>query len=106
MLADVAAAMIALREAPTLILAEGVPALRDLRRPVPVPELPEAAARLGVGYVSGPLRDRNGGPDKFTCSGTPAQVRAWMECWAPVRLTGIYGDPERGFAGGYAEVMP
>lgn len=33
---------------------------------------------------------------------TPEQVRAFIEQWAPGHgLTGIYGDPERGFAGGY-----
>lgn len=73
----------------------------DMRRDTPWPELPEAATRVGAGYISGPLI----GPDgkkKFTCSGNPEQVRAFMENWAPVNgLTGIYGDPARGFAGGY-----
>ena len=138
-LADVEAAMAALRAAPELLVIAYPPGessgqcglcerpthhdyavesdcdgiceghimaiLADMRRPTPVPELPEAATRLGVGYVSGPLKTP-GQADKFTCSGTPAQVRAWMDIWAPPRLTGIYGDPERGFAGGYAEVMP
>lgn len=77
--------------------------VRDMRRPEPIAELPEAATRLGVGYVSGPLI----GPDglrKYTVSGTPEQVRAWLDHWAPAQgLTGLYGDPARGFAGGYEE---
>jgi len=66
-----------------------------------VAELPEAATRLGIGYVSGPLV----GPDgrqKITCSGTADQVRAFLDHWAPAQgLVDAYGDPERGFAGAY-----
>lgn len=73
----------------------------DMRREVPIPELPEAACRLGLNYVSGPLV----GPDlrkKFTCSGTPEAVTFFMKEWAPSNgLIDIYGDPARGFAGGY-----
>lgn len=32
---------------------------------------------------------------------TPEIVRAFIASWARQGLTGIYGDPERGFAGGY-----
>ena len=67
----------------------------------PYPELPEAAAREAIGYVSGPLV----GPDgrkKYTCSGSEEQVNAWIKTWAPAQgLVEVYGDPERGFAGGY-----
>jgi len=66
-----------------------------------VPELPEAAAREGVCFVArlpGP-----GGRTKIVCqSGTAAQIDAFMRVWAPANgLTDIYGDPARGFAGGY-----
>lgn len=78
--------------------------VRDMRQPVdqrPTRELPEAAARLGIGYVSGPLV----GPDgrqKITCSGTADQVRAFLDHWAPAQgLVDAYGDPARGFAGAY-----
>lgn len=74
--------------------------VRDMRRPDPIAELPEAATRLGVGYMSGPLNQPDG-RRKFTCSGSAEQVSAWMR-WAPEHgLTDIYGDPARGFAGGY-----
>ncbi len=73
---------------------------RDMRGAI-VPELPEAATRLGMAYVAGPLV----GPDgrkKITCSGAAYHVAAFMEDWAPREgLVDIYGDPARGFAGGY-----
>jgi len=74
--------------------------LRDMRRETPWPELPEAATREGIGYMSGPLI----GPDgrrKFTCSGTAEQVRAWLNWADDEGLVELYGDPARGFAGGY-----
>lgn len=67
-----------------------------------VPELPEAAAHEGVAYLAS-VTDRDG-REKIVLGGltTPEMVRAFMEQWAPAKgLTGIYGDPERGFAGGY-----
>lgn len=121
LLADVEAARVALREAPSIDLAD--PALgphtedhdpslsvcagcardpvyvRDMRRDAPIPELPEAAAREGLAYVSGPLI----GPDgrrKYTCSGPPEVIRAFIGHWSE-HLDGVYGDPARGFAGGY-----
>lgn len=76
-------------------------AARDMRRDTPVPELVEAATRDGISYVSGPLI----GPDgrrKFTVSGTQEVVAAFRQRWAPANgLVDIYGDPARGFAGGY-----
>ena len=74
----------------------------DMRREPPFPELPEAATRAGVGYISGPLLDRSG-RKKFTVSGSSDQVRAFMETWAPAQgLVDGYGDCSRGFAGAYS----
>src|SRR5690606_18273210 len=73
---------------------------RDLRG-VHVPELPEASAREGICFVADGLpRD---GRIKVVCqSGTPEQIQTFMEVWAPANgLTDVYGDPARGFAGGY-----
>ena len=74
--------------------------IHDMRRETPIPELPEAAMRLDAAYVSGPLN----GPDgrkKYTCSGRPEHIK-WFLKWAPSQgLTDTYGDPARGFAGGY-----
>src|SRR5690606_10871211 len=106
-LADVERAQAPLRAAPELgLLGDPCSAVvvRDMRQPVdqrPTRELPEAAVRLGIGYVSGPLV----GPDgrqKITCSGTADQVRAFLDHWAPAQgLVDAYGDPARGFAGAY-----
>jgi len=94
---DVENTRAALRAAPWF----GLAGLRDMRKDPPWPELPEAGAREGIGYVSGPLRAPDG-KVKFTCSGSTAQVTAWM-LWAEESgtLEHIYGDPARGFAGGY-----
>lgn len=73
----------------------------DMRRDPPWPELPEAATRAGISYVSGPLECPDG-RKKITCSGTREVVEAFMTQWGPAQgLTDIYGDSERGFAGGY-----
>lgn len=122
-LADVERAQAALRAAPLMYLeppydidrfgqpsdwsgyppvgSEGGVEVRDMRQPVPIRELPEAAVRLGIGYVSGPLV----GPDgrqKITCSGSASQIRAFLDHWVPAQgLVDAYGDPARGFAGAY-----
>lgn len=106
-LADIERARETLREAPGLVLYKRTPApsnavtCADLRG-LHVPELPEASAREGQCFVANGLP----GPDgrvKVVCqSGTPEQIRAFMTSWAPAHgLTDIYGDPARGFAGGY-----
>jgi hypothetical protein len=81
--------------------ARGPVEVADMRREPPWPELPEAAAREGAAYVSGPLR----GPDgraKYTCAGDPDVVRAFMAWAERIGLVDAYGDPERGFGGAYA----
>lgn len=67
-----------------------------------VPELPEAAAREGVAYLA-TVAERDG-RTKVVLGGhtTPEVVRAFMDQWAPAHgLSGVYGDPARGFAGAY-----
>ncbi len=76
--------------------------VRDMRRPSPIPELPEAAMRYGYSYISGPLIDPRNQRPKYTVSGTPEVVHAWLEHWAPANgIVDPYGVPERGFGGGY-----
>lgn len=102
LLRDVEATRKALHDEPLLDLGDGV-YVRDMRRDPPYPELPEAGTREGVGYVAGPLKDRSG-RRKITCSGMPEHIEAFMSTWAPEQgLVDIYGDPARGFAGGYEE---
>ncbi len=67
-----------------------------------VPELQEAACVDGLAYLA-QVTERDG-RTKVVLGGcaTPEMVRAFMSEWAPSEgLTGIYGDPARGFAGGY-----
>lgn len=67
-----------------------------------IPELPEASARERLCFIADGLPDRDG-RIKIVCqSGSAEQVSAFMWDWAPCNgLVNIYGDPERGFAGGY-----
>jgi hypothetical protein len=66
-----------------------------------VPELPEAGTRYGIAYVADGLP----GPDgrtKVVCSGGRAVTEAFLNDWGPRHgLVDCYGDPARGFAGGY-----
>lgn len=99
-LADVEAARKALREAPLLELAPGL-FVRDMRGRH-VPELPEASAREGVCFVADGLPGPDGRTKVVCQSGSPDQIRAFMEAWGPANgLQDIYGDPARGFAGGF-----
>jgi hypothetical protein len=98
-LVDIERARAALREAPELVLRTGITARNMIGNKVA--ELPEAAAREGLCFVSElPSPD---GRSKVVCqSGSPEQIQAFMEAWAPAHgLVDIYGDPARGFAGGY-----
>jgi len=63
----------------------------------PIPELPEAAAREGRAFIAS-LRDRDGTEKVVLQSASPKQVQWFLD---HVPLAGKYGDPARGFAGGY-----
>lgn len=98
-LRDVEAAREAIRQAPRVALAPGFE-VADMRER-PVRELLMAAAREGRCCLSA-VRARDGRTKIGCLVGSPAQVRAFMQVWAPAhRLTDIYGDPVRGFAGAY-----
>lgn len=83
----------ALRSAPRIRLADtDVAFFED-----PPAELSEASARLGMPYVY--LRRQDDGRVKAGIRSAPAQVvREWLERCG---LNNTYGDPARGFAGGY-----
>lgn len=67
-----------------------------------VPELPEASAREGQCFVADGLPGHDGRIKVVCQSGTPAQIDAFMRIWAQANgLVDLYGDPARGFAGGY-----
>ena len=74
---------------------------KDMRGSV-VPELPEAASIAGEKYIA-QVTDR-AGAEKVVVGGStePQDVEYFMKEIGPeMGLTGIYGDPARGFAGGY-----
>lgn len=85
------------------LLGDGYVLALDMRSDSPWAELTEAATRAGVSYISGPLACPDG-RRKITCSGTREVIDAFTRDWAPDRgLVDIYGDPARGFAGGYVD---
>ncbi|MBN8714679.1 MAG: hypothetical protein J0H50_12040 [Xanthomonadales bacterium] len=99
LLCDVEASRSALRHAPRVLLAADVE-VADMRTQA-APELLLAAAREGQCCLSAvTARD---GRTKIGCLvGSPRQVSAFMQSWAPAQhLVDIYGDPVRGFAGAY-----
>lgn len=103
MLRDYASTRARLESAPILDLGGGLFAA-DMRGPV-APELPEVATRLGLAYVSGPL-DTPDGRCKFTCSGSAEHIQQFLAGWAAANgICDTYGDPARGFAGGYAAAL-
>lgn len=87
------AASKALREAPRITIAGEQVAWFPEKMPE---EIAEASARLGIPFCYA-RKDGSRGKSGIM-SAAPHVIRAWMrEC----RLTDVYGDPERGFAGGY-----
>jgi len=71
-----------------------------------IKELPEASAQMctAVLYSTPP---KNGVFKEGVLSGTPKEIRLWKH-WVTSRganeLSGVYGDPERGIAGGFGVV--
>jgi len=72
----------------------------DLRHHDPIPELPEAAARDGIPFLATvPEKD---GRTKIVLQAAPADlVRQFLDGNVMPGLNAVYGDPARGFAGGY-----
>ena len=98
-LCDVVSTQRALHAAPRVTLAPGVVSA-DMRNRAS-PELLIAAAHARQCCLSA-VRARDGRTKIGCLVGSPQQIRAFMQQWALAqRLTGIYGDPARGFAGAY-----
>lgn len=98
-LADVEATTRALEQAPVVFFGDRW--FRDMRREEVYPELPEAGLRAGISYLSGPLKDRDQRV-KYCASGIKSEIEAFLaHAGEQLGLVDIYGDPERGYAGGY-----
>ncbi len=74
--------------------------LADLRGQS-VPELPEAAAREGIPFLS-TVKDRDGREKVVLMAAPPKLVQRFLAGELVPGLKDHYGDPARGFAGGYA----
>lgn len=87
----------ALRAAPVLFRD-----VRDMRRADGQLwlSLPDVAARAGLAYVAGPVRERDG-KEKLVVSGEAADVEAFGAWANDAGLTGVYLEPARGLGGGY-----
>lgn len=90
-----------LQKAPIIVI--GDTKVADVRQYGVVKELPEAAAMTNTPFVA-QTADK-GGRQKLVIQAAPVNaVRAFIESWGPQQgLTEIYGDPQRGFAGGYLQ---
>jgi hypothetical protein len=98
-LSDIARAKEVILAAPELLIANHP--VRDLRH-CDLPESPEASAQLGATILYGPFIQRDRRRKYGVLGAPPAVVRAWLAGSAPVpELVNLYGDPGRGYAGGY-----
>lgn len=66
-----------------------------------IPEVAEASARDGIAYAY-VKREPDGRNKAGILSAPPAAIQEWMDTCG---LFGVYGDPQRGFAGGYFEAV-
>ncbi|MBI3256094.1 MAG: hypothetical protein HYZ63_03940 [Candidatus Andersenbacteria bacterium] len=75
--------------------------VRDLRGQQ-IPELPEAAAREGIPFLS-TVRDPSGREKVVLQAASAELVQKFLAGTLVEGLTDLYGDPARGFAGGYVK---
>ncbi len=75
--------------------------IADMRGRPHLPEMGEASAQMGQCFVADGLPGPDGRVKVSCASGSPEEIRAFQR-WAVAQgLVDIYGDPARGFAGGY-----
>ena len=74
--------------------------IADLRKAGYIPELPEAAAREGIPFLA-ETTDRDGRRKVVMQAASTQLVAAFLDGRIVEGLRGVYGDPARGFAGGY-----
>ena len=107
LLADVERARALLATAPRLIFGGvAVADMRALERAAHIPELPEAATREGVPFLSA-ARDRGTNREKIVLMAAPPDAaRAFIACAKEFGAGEVYGDPARGFVGVYSAPTP
>ena len=107
LLADVERARALLATAPRLIFGGvAVADMRALERAAHIPELPEAATREGVPFLSA-ARDRGTNREKIVLMAAPPDAaRAFIACAKEFGAGEVYGDPARGFVGVYSTPTP
>ena len=89
----------ALIAAPDVIIANNI--LKDLRSIGTVPEITEVSAIMGIGFLSKSYLNE-GTTEKMSIFNAPKEsVSEWVKHAREIGLIDIYGDPIRGFAGGY-----
>lgn len=96
-LADIAASRATIRRLAT----DGLADLRGLPGGT-LPEAPEAACLEGIAVLTRQI-DRDGREKIGLLGAEPQQVRAFLDGTLVPGLEGLYGDPARGFAGGYRQ---
>lgn len=95
--ADVLDAISHLEVAPRVILdGHAVADLRDRH----IPELSEASAISGIGVLYGYHDFRSQRHKRGILTAPAAAIKAWMDT---CNLLDVYGDPTRGYAGGFLE---
>lgn len=93
LMADVERARAALQSAPQV---DSLPGVADFRSGT-IPELPEAAAREGIAFLA-TVTDRDGRKKVVLQAASSEQVKAFLR---EHPAQDKYGDPARGYAGGY-----
>jgi len=68
-----------------------------------VPELPEAACQLGQPVLAGPLGTPDGRQKIVLQAACPSTIKRFLAGKIAPELVDRYGDPARGFAGGYVK---
>lgn len=91
-----------IRKAKEVLYSHCKEGLADVRHLGFVPELPEAAAQTGIPFIAEVLE--KGGLRKVVLQAAPPElIRRFLDGELVPGLVKTYGDPARGFAGGYVE---
>lgn len=93
--------LLAANSLPCIEVHEGSGGCADLRGAF-IPELPEAACREGIPFLA-TVTDRDGRVKTVLQAAPPELIRRFLAGEIVPGLVDMYGDPARGFAGGYVD---